>query len=145
MAFGGVTEAESTTYYPIDYLTDTIKCSLHTSALAPNQDTHDFWDDCAASEIAASGTYAAKGLTLASKTLTYTANTNVVMFDAADAVWTGVTAADVQYAVIYKYTDATTSHCPLMGYINNGAVLVPSNATMTVAFAAAGIFTITPA
>lgn len=56
----------------IDYLSDTIKVGLVTSAYSPNQATHDFWNDVVANEISGTG-YTAGGATLASKTLTVTA------------------------------------------------------------------------
>jgi hypothetical protein len=62
-----------------------IQCSLHT-AYTFDQDTHDFFNDASATEIAATGGYSANGVTLASKTSTYDTATDQVRLDAADAV-----------------------------------------------------------
>lgn len=144
--FGGVTESEATTYYPIDYLTDTIKVSLHTSSYSPNQDTNTVWSDCTY-EVANNG-YTAGGATLASKTLTYTAATNILMFDAADPSWTaGATWSSYpNCAVIYKVGD-TAAHSPVLGFVKFGAdvTTIASGNIYTIAWAATGIFSITPA
>jgi hypothetical protein len=105
----------------IDYLTDTIKCSLHSSTYAPAQDTHDFWDD-ATNELAATGGYTTGGVTLAGKTLTYDGPSNTVRFKCNDITWVALTqSAAIKWGVYYKSTGtASTSH--LMGYVDcNGA------------------------
>jgi hypothetical protein len=62
----GAAEARAT-----DYLSDTIKASLHTSSYTPNLDTHETYSDLT-NEV--TGTlYSAGGATLGSKTITYTA------------------------------------------------------------------------
>lgn len=140
-AWGGITAGETT--YFIDYLTDTIKVSLHTSSYTPAQATHDFWNDCT-NEISNSGTYSSGGATLSNKTLTYTGATNVLMFDdTADLSWTSMTASP-RYAVIYK-SGASAATSPLMGYVNFGTDAIVVAGTLTISWAAAGIFTITPA
>lgn len=57
--------------FQTDFLTDTIKVSLHTSSYTPNLDTHETFADVT-NEVSG-GNYVAGGVTLASKTLTYTA------------------------------------------------------------------------
>ncbi len=56
----------------IDWLSDTIKVSLHTSSYTPNLDTHDYADDLT-NEVANGDGYTTGGATLASKAHTYTA------------------------------------------------------------------------
>ena len=123
----------------VDFATDTIKTSLHTSSYTPNQDTDNYWDD-ATSEVSSSN-YTSGGATLGSKTLTYTSGTNVVAFDAADAAWTTVSFT-TRYAVVYKSTGtSSTSH--LFSYVDFGADQTVSSGNFTVVWAAGGIATLT--
>ncbi len=57
--------------FAVDFLSDTIKVALHTSSYAPNLDTDEVFSD-ATNEVTGTG-YSAGGVTLASKTITYTA------------------------------------------------------------------------
>lgn len=113
----------------IDWVTDTIKMSLHTNTYTPNQDTDDYFNDCT-NELATAGGYTANGATLGTKTLTYDATSNTVRFKAADVTWTSATFT-ARKAVIYKSTGtASTSH--VMGYIEFGADQSPSGVDFTV-------------
>lgn len=67
-AFGGESSGDT---FQTDFLTDTIKISLHTSTYAPNLDTHETLTDVT-NEISGTG-YTTGGVTLASKTIVYTA------------------------------------------------------------------------
>lgn len=60
-----------------DYLSDTIKISLHTSSYTPNLDTHDFVDDLT-NEVANGNGYTTGGVTLGSKTAAYVAAASAV-------------------------------------------------------------------
>ena len=123
----------------VDFATDTIKTSLHTSTYSPAQDTDNYWDD-ATNEVSSTN-YTSGGVTLASKALTYTSGTNVVAFDAADAAWTTVSFT-TRYAVTYKSTGtSSTSH--LFSYVDFGADQTVSSGNFTVVWAAGGIATIT--
>lgn len=124
----------------MDWITDTIKCSLHTSTYVPNQDTDDYWND-ATNEVTSTN-YTAGGVTLGSKTLTYTAGTNVVAFDAADAAWTTVTFT-ARTAVVYKDGAGASSTDHLFSYVDFGADQTVSAGNFTVVWAAGGIATIT--
>jgi len=99
-----------------DWVTDTIKVSLHTSAYVPNQDTHNFHDDLT-NEIAGGSGYTAGGVTLGSKTLTYDTGSNTVRLDAADAAWTFSASKTMRIAAIYKDTGASATS-PLIGYVD---------------------------
>jgi hypothetical protein len=57
--------------FAVDYLSDTIKCLLTTSTYAPNLDTHETKADVT-NEVSGTG-YTARGTSLASKTIVYTA------------------------------------------------------------------------
>lgn len=57
--------------FAVDFLSDTLKASLHTSSYVPNLDTHETKADLT-NEVSGTG-YSAGGTTLGSKTVTYTA------------------------------------------------------------------------
>jgi hypothetical protein len=141
-AWGGVTAGETT--YFIDYLTDTIKVMLLTSSAsaALSQDTNEFISTLITYEVAASGTYATRGVTLTNKTLAL--STPMFKFDADDISLTGVTWADVRYAIIYK-DSGSDSTSPLMGYVDFGVTYNPKNAPMTITWGTDGLLTISPA
>jgi hypothetical protein len=104
----------------VDWVTDTIKATLHTNTYVPDQDAHDYYNDLT-NELSTSGNYTAGGVTLAGKTLTYDGPTNTVRLKANDITWTALTpSAAFRIGVIRKDTGtSTTSH--LMGYTNFGA------------------------
>lgn len=124
----------------VDWDTDTIKVALVTSSYTPAQDTHDYWDDVVANEVSGTG-YTAGGATLGSKTVGYTAGTNVTKFDAADVSWTSSTIT-ARYAVIYVATGNNATSV-LIGYVDFGTDQSSSNGTFSVVWDAAGIFTTT--
>ncbi len=124
----------------VDWATDTINCSLHTSTYVPAQDTDNYWDD-ATNEVTSTN-YTTKGVTLGSKTLTYTAGTNVVMFDAGDAAWTTVTFT-TRIGVVYKDSAGVSSTDHLFSYVDFGADQTVSAGNFTIVWAVGGIATIT--
>lgn len=126
----------------VDFLTDTIKVSLHTSTYTPNQDTHDFFDD-ATNELGAGSGYTAGGVTLTTKTLTYDTASNETRLDADDAAWTSATFT-ARYAVVYKST-GTASTSPLMGYVNFGGDQTVSTGNFTIQWDATGVLKVTAA
>lgn len=127
----------------IDWDSDTIKVSLHTSAYTPDQDAHDYANDLT-NEVANGNGYTTGGATLGSKTIDYTAGTNVVKLDAADTVWSASTIT-ARYAVIYDSTPGSAATNPLLGYVDFGADVTSTNGNFTITWDGAGIFTITPA
>lgn len=126
----------------IDWDTDTVKVALCTSTYTPNQDTNGYFSDVT-NEVVGTG-YTAGGVTLASKTVTYTAGTNVTAFDAADVSWAASTIT-ARYAVIYVDTAGAASTDPLIGYVDFGEDVSSSSGTFSITWAAGGIFTITVA
>ncbi len=122
----------------IDFLTDTIKCSLHTATYAPNQDTHVYFSDLT-NEVTGTG-YTAGGVALASKTVTLDAASDETRLDAADPAWTSATISGIRYAVFYKDTTVAATS-PLMGYVDLGAQSV-SMGTFTVQLASNGALVI---
>jgi hypothetical protein len=114
----------------IDWDTDTIKVSLHTSTYSPNQDTHDFRDDLT-NEVSGTG-YSAGGAALANKARTYDAASNTIRLDADDLSWTGATISGIRYAVIYKSRGGASSADELLGYVDFGGDQAVSSGTFTI-------------
>lgn len=127
----------------VDYDTDTIKIALVSSAYTPNQDAHDYWDDVSTNEVSGTG-YTAGGATLTSKTVSYDSGSNVIVLDAADAVWAASTIT-ARYAVIYDDAGAAAAQKVLVGYIDFGSDQSSTNGNFTVTFDATGIVRITVA
>lgn len=136
-AFGGETNAEAPL---VDFLTDSIKVALTSSAYTPNQDTHDFFNDVT-NEVTGTG-YTAGGASLGTSATKTLANTNnVVKFDAPDTSWTSSTIT-ARRAVVYKDT-GTSSDSPLLLWVDFGADVSSSSGTFQITWDAAGIATIT--
>lgn len=113
----------------VDWVTDTIKMSLHTVTYVANQDTDQYFT-AATNELATAGGYTAGGSTLTGKTLTYDGPSNTVRFKATDVTWATATFTARQ-AVIYKSTGvAGASH--LMANINFGADQAPAGVDFVV-------------
>lgn len=127
----------------IDYDSDSIKVALLSSAYAPNQDTHDYYDDVSGSEVTGTG-YTAGGQALASKTVTYDAASNVTVLDAADVTWASSTIT-ARYAVVYDDSGATAGQKALLGYVDFGSDQSSTNGNFTITWDATGIFRLTVA
>ena len=127
----------------VDWDSDDIKVALLSSAYTPNQDTHDYYDDVLANEVTGTG-YTAGGLSLTGKTNTYDAANNVIVLDAADAVWSASTIT-ARYAVIYDNSGATNAQKALVGYVDFGADQSSTNGNFTVTWDNTGIVRITVA
>ena len=82
----------------IDLDTDDIKVMLLSAAYTPSA-AHDFRDDLTANEVAASGTYATGGSSLAGKAINVSGANYA--FDSTDPAWTGATIA-ARYCALYK-------------------------------------------
>lgn len=120
---------------PIDWLTDTIKCSLHTSTYTPSTANDDFFND-ATNELGSGNGYTTGGETLASKTTTVTGGN--ADYDCADIVWTFTASKTFRYAVVYKDT-GTASTSPLILYVDFGTDRV-EDSVFTLVFNASGLF-----
>lgn len=126
----------------IDFDSDGLKAMVCTSAYTPNLDTHRY-KSSVTGEVASAG-YTAGGATLTSVTVAYDAGTKSFILDAADIGWTGVTFA-ARYIVIYDSTPGTDATRPLIGLVDLGADVSPSNGPFNVNWNAAGILTVTRA
>lgn len=125
----------------IDFDTDTIKVSLHTSSYTPDQDAHDYADDLT-NEVANGNGYTTGGATLGSPSITYTGASNVLKLDGADVTWSSSTIT-ARYAVIYDATPGTAGTNPLIAYVDFGADVSSTNSNFTITWDAAGIATVT--
>lgn len=126
----------------IDWVTDTIKTSLHTSTYTPNQDTHTFYSDLT-NELGAGSGYSTGGTTLGTKSVSYDATSNETRLIAANAAWTTATFT-CRYSATYKDTGTGTTS-PLMGYVNFGGDQSVSSGTFTIQWDATGVLKITAA
>jgi hypothetical protein len=125
----------------IDLLDDAIACTLHASGYAPDQDTHVYVSSLG-SEVASAGGYTTGGQNLVNDTLTYTAGTNVIMYDADDVVWPASTIT-ARTAVLSDRTPGTAATQPLLCYQQSDADILSSSGEFRVAWNASGIFAIT--
>lgn len=123
---------------PVDWNTDTIKCSLHTTSYAPDQDTHTDHADTT-NETTGSG-YSAGGDTLTTAAVTLDTTNDRLELDADDAQWT-TASFSAYYAVIYKST-GTAANDPLLGYVDFGGTETVSSGTFTITWDAEGILQI---
>lgn len=127
----------------IDYDSDTIKVTLHTSTYTPNQDTHAYVSDLT-NEVANGNGYTTGGITLTTKVINYTGATNVIMLDGDDALWTSSTIT-ARYAVISDRTPGTAATQPLLGYVDFGADKASDAGDFRITWNASGILTATAA
>ena len=96
----------------VNYLTGTVKLSLHTSTYTANRDTDDFFND-ATNELAGGTGYTAGGETLASKTITYDTASDQVRWDAADVTWLFTASKTWLNGVMYIDTAGASTTDPL--------------------------------
>ena len=122
----------------VNYITDTIKVMLCTSAYTPNQDTH-IYKSSITNEVTGTG-YTTGGATLTNKTMTYDGATNTIKLDANDVVWASSTIT-ARYAVIYDDT-GTDSTSTLLGYIDFGEDKISSSGDFKITWDTAGIFAV---
>lgn len=125
----------------VDWISDDIYASLHTSSYAPAQDTDDYFDDVT-NELSTGSGYTAGGALLSGKTITYTGATNITMLDADDVEWTASTLT-ARFAVIYDGETAVASTSPLICWENFEADVSTVSGTFTLTWSADGIVEIT--
>jgi hypothetical protein len=96
-------------------------------------------------EIAVAGGYSAGGRTLASVVWTLQGDPGSVKWDAADLVFTasGANLSGIQFAVIHMSTAAASGYPICWSKLSTSPFSVTTNNTLTIQFAAAGIFTLT--
>lgn len=128
----------------IDLDTDTFKVTLHTSTYTPSA-AHTVYADLT-NELATANGYTNGGVALSSVTWGHTSGT--ATFDAADTTWTASGGSIVaRYAVIRKDGTANAIVSPLVAYVlldtTPADVTTTTGNTLTLAWNASGIFTIT--
>lgn len=139
-AFAG--QYSATAARRVDWVTDTIKTTLHTNTYSFAQDTDDFFND-ATNELSTAGGYTAGGVTLGTKSIGV-ATTLQTQLIAANAQWTSASFTARQ-AVVWADTAGASSTDPLMMNINFGADQTVSSGTFTIAWAADGVGKVTVA
>jgi hypothetical protein len=139
-AFAG--QYSATAARRVDWVSDTIKTTLHTVTYSFAQDTDDFFND-ATNELSTAGGYTAGGVTLGTKSIGV-ATTLQTQLIAANAQWTSATFTARQ-AVVWADTAGASSTDPLMMNINFGADQSVSSGTFTIAWAADGVGKVTVA
>ena len=121
--FGG----EAAGDVPMDFLSDTIKATLHTTTYVPNVDTDEAFAS-ATNELPTANGYTAGGVTLGTKTAVYTAAGGISTFDCADFAWTA-SGGDLVFRYVVFWDDTTTAPVDaLIGYLDHG---VSGNFTLT--------------
>ena len=126
--------------FAIDYLSDTIKATLHTTTYAPNVDTDELFA-AATNELSTANGYTAGGVTLGTKTVVYDAPSGVTTFDCADFSWTA-SGGSLVFRYVVFWRDATDD--VLIGYLDvtgSGNFTLNDGNTFTVATGASGLFT----
>lgn len=114
----------------VDLDTDTFKVMLCTSAYIANQDT-DAFRSVVTNEVAASGSYAAGGISLGPATVTYDAASNEVRITWADVSATAATIT-ARTAVIYKARGGASSADEVIAYATDTADTVSTSGTFTI-------------
>jgi hypothetical protein len=126
-----------------DYLSNSIRFTLHTATYVPNIDTHEAFAD-ATNELGTANGYTANGIAIAGKTVTYNATGNITTFDMDDTTvtWTASGGSLVfQYAVLHDDTVTVGPPIkPLYGYIDCGAQTITAGNTFTITTGANGLF-----
>ena len=130
----------------MDYLSDSLRFTLHTNTYAPNVDSDEAFAN-ATNELTTANGYTANGIAISGKTVVYTAAGGITTFDMDDTTvtWTASGAGlTFQYAVLHDDTVATGPPIkPLIGYIDCGAQTITAGNTFTITTGASGLFTAT--
>lgn len=124
----------------INWMANNIKVMLTTSSYTPDQDTHQYKSDVT-NEITGAG-YTTGGKTLANKSITYTAGTNVLKLDADDLEWTSATIT-ARTLVVYSDVTGADTVKPLLGYHAFDTDKATDGASFIVAWDAGGILKLT--
>lgn len=128
----------------MDYLSDVIKCTLHTTTYVPAPTTDKAFAD-ATNELTTANGYTAGGITIAGKTVTPGATT-IFDMDDTTVTWTA-SGAGITFRYIVFHDDSITVGPPikpLIGYIDStgsGNQTITAGNTLTVTTGASGIFT----
>jgi len=127
----------------MDYLSDTLRMTLHTNTYSPNIDTNEAFAD-ATNELSTASGYTANGIAIAGKTVSYNATGNITTFDMDDTTVTWTASGGTltfQYAVLHDDTVSTGPPAkPLILYIDTGAQSITTGNTFLITTGANGLF-----
>lgn len=127
---------------PMDFLSDTIKATLHTTTYVPNTDTHEAFAD-ATNELTTANGYTAGGIAIAGKTVVYATDRTTFDMDDTTVTWTA-SGAGITFRYIIFWDDTTTAPVDaLIGYIDatgSGNTTITAGNTLTVTTGATGLF-----
>jgi hypothetical protein len=133
--YGKFTELQADGATKVDWTSDDIAVSLHTSAYTPDIDAHDFADDLT-NELASGDGYTTGGIVIASKTSAYDADNNRWEGGCANLVWNFTATKAPKWAVVRKDSGSAATS-PLIGYIDCGTV--STDTTFTIQINAEGL------
>ena len=122
----------------LDWDTNTIKVSLHTSSYTPDRDADNYFDD-ATSEVANGNGYTSGGQAITTPTVTFDTATDETRLDADDPAWPA-SSFTARTAVWYKVKGGASSADPLIGYLPFGSDVTVSSGTLTIACDSTGHF-----
>lgn len=97
--------------------TGTLKLALVKAEYTPDRDTHDFWNDVSANEVAEANGYVTGGETLEEVAVTYDSASDQVRLDFADPSWEFSGSVKWQYSVAYLDTAGASSADPVVGLL----------------------------
>ncbi len=135
--FGGETAGESEA---VDFLSNTIKVSLHTSSATFDVDADEAFANIG-NEVASGNGYTSGGYTLLSKGVTYNASGNKTVFSCADPTWTASGAGFAASCAVFY--DSTSDN--LIGWLDFGSTIsLAASDTLTINIDATnGLFYVT--
>lgn len=111
-----------------------IKCAIVDNGYTPSKD-HNLWTDISSNEVSGSG-YTPGGESLTGKLVTEDDANDLVVFDADNVVWSGVSFTNGRYAILYN---ATLAGDNLIAAFDFGSDLSPSSEDFTVLWDTDGI------
>lgn len=122
----------------LDWDTDTIKVSLHTSTYTPDRDADNYHND-ATNEVANGNGYTTGGAAIASPTITFDSGTDETRLDHADPSW-AASSFTARTAVWYKDKGGASTADPLIGYLPFGSDVTVSSGTLSITIDSTGAF-----
>jgi len=122
-----------------NFASDTLKLMLLSSSHTPDQDAHDFIDDCSSNEITGTN-YTAGGATLTGASVSQDNTDNEGVFDANDVSWTTATITS-RYAVLYRDT-GTPATSPVIAIWDFTSDKSSSGGTFQITWNAEGVLNV---
>lgn len=120
----------------LDWLTDTIKVSLHTSTYTPDRDADDYFND-ATNQVANGNGYTTGGITIQNPTVTFDSASDETRLDHDDLAWAS-SSITARTAVWTKVKGGASSADPLIQYLPFGSDVTTSSGTFSVTIDSTG-------